>query len=302
MATLQQIQSAFLGLAIGDALGVPVEFLKRAQLQAEPVTDMQGFGTHNQPAGTWSDDSSLTFCLADSLCSGYDLREIATSFLQWYHNARWTAGGVVFDIGNSTRAALQRLLKKFDAAKSGGKSLADNGNGSLMRILPLAFYLQGETMQRRAEIVREVSSITHAHQVSVRCCQYYVEFATLLLQGFEPFQAYQALKVFFSHSVPLARLAMGNIYELPEEEIKSGGYVVETLEAAMWCLLTTHSYEAAVLQAVNLGGDTDTTAAVVGGLAGLWYGLNAIPTKWLVQLVGADRINDLCRRFHQAIA
>lgn len=139
--TLKQIKSALLGVAVGDALGVPVEFKSRQEISQNPVTTMIGYGTHNQPPGTWSDDSSLTFCLAEALTNDFCLDEIGQNFVKWYNENYWTPNGEVFDIGGTTKQAILRIAKGENPELAGSSKETDNGNGSLMRILPLLFYL-----------------------------------------------------------------------------------------------------------------------------------------------------------------
>jgi ADP-ribosylglycohydrolase len=170
-----------LGVAIGDALGVPVEFKNRNYLKENPITDMIGFGTHNQPAGTWSDDSSLTFCLAEALIEGYTIEKSANNLLKWYTENYWTADGDVFDIGNTTLKVSIKLKNGVSANESGLTTEQSNGNGSLMRMSPLIIYLKDEPIETRFRIVKEESSITHAHIVSVIACFYFVEFGIGLL-------------------------------------------------------------------------------------------------------------------------
>lgn len=189
------VHSALFGLAIGDALGVPVEFRERDALKRFPVVDMREYGTHHQSKGTWSDDSSLTFCLADSLCNGYDLNEMAHYFLLWSRGEMWTPHGLVFDIGIATRNAICNISKGEIPLLCGGMDEEDNGNGSLMRILPLAFYLKGEEdVEMVFQKVKEVSSITHAHFRSVFSCFIYVVFAIELLKKTDKWEAYQKTK------------------------------------------------------------------------------------------------------------
>jgi len=307
-----KIQSAFLGVDVGDALGVPVEFQSRESIKNNPVTDMIGYGTYNLPPGTWSDDSSLTFCLAEALTQDFDLQKIANNFVQWYHNNFWTATGFVFDIGIATRQAISRLAKGEKPEFSGGSAETDNGNGSLMRILPLVFYILDKPIVERFDITRKVSSITHGHIRSVIACFYYLEFARQVIAGNEKHVIYKNLQTevtdfLISQSVAseelkhFDRLLRGDIFQLPEDQIQSGGYVLHTLEASIWCLITSHSFEEAVLKSVNLGYDTDTTAAVTGGLAGLIYGYECIPEKWLNSLVKGTNIKELAERLYVKI-
>lgn len=301
------IKSALFGVAVGDALGVPVEFESREEIRREPVTGMTGYGTHDLPPGTWSDDSSLTFCLAEALTQGFDVNAIGLNFVKWHREAFWTAQGEVFDVGTATRKAIDRLARGMQADKAGPVDEASNGNGSLMRILPLMFYMNGMPLTERFEITRQVSSITHGHIRSVIACFYYLEFARKIIEGKDKFDIYREMQTVISghlsallidpaEVVIFDRLLKDDISLLPEEKIQSSGYVIHTLEAAVWCLLTTGSYHEAVLRAVNLGQDTDTTAAVTGGLAGLLYGFDDIPESWIRQTARRKDIEELAER------
>jgi ADP-ribosylglycohydrolase len=296
MSNNAAISSVLLGVAVGDALGVPVEFQPRGSFR---VTDMRGYGTYNQPPGTWSDDTSLTLCLADSLARGFDLPDMAQNFLRWHDQAAFTARGEVFDVGHATGKAVARLRAGAAPEKAGCTGESENGNGSLMRIAPLVFYLSGKPKEERFGITKAVSSITHAHAWSVAACFIYLEYLLKLLDGKEKHAAYAELRSDFQGGCPyidsaaldkFARILRADISALPEAEIRSGGFVVDTLEAALWCFLTTDSYRDAALKAVNLGEDTDTTAAVTGALAGLAYGLDDIPAPWLQALAGYNDI------------
>lgn len=310
---LYAVKSALFGVAVGDALGVPVEFESRADIGLEPVTGMTGYGTYDLPPGTWSDDSSLTFCLAEALTQGFDLETIGRNFVRWHREAFWTAHGEVFDVGNATRIAIDRMVQGSPAGMAGPSDEASNGNGSLMRILPLLFHMNGRPLTERFELTRQVSSITHGHIRSVIACFYYLEFARQIMEGKEKFAIYRDLqRVVSGHLSALLidpaevvifdRLLKYDIHRLPEAEIRSSGYVIDTLEAAVWCLLTTDSYSEAVLRAVNLGQDTDTTAAVTGGLAGLLYGYDAIPSEWITRIARKDDIANLAERLAGKLA
>ena len=301
------IKSALFGVAIGDALGVPVEFKSRETILQKPVTDMIGYGTYNLPSGTFSDDSSMTFCLAEALTHDFDLNRIGENFVKWYHESFWTARGEVFDIGIATREALNRIAKGEQPEFAGSTDASSNGNGSLMRILPLLFYIKGLPISERYEITKKVSSTTHGHIRSVISCFYYLEFARNILLGKDKFEIYQNLQTeirdFLNslsinpHEILLFdRLLKEDISDLAEHEILSSGYVLHSLEASIWCLLTTDNYKEATLKAVNLGEDTDTTAAITGGLAGLLYGFDTIPENWIEQLARKDDIEELAER------
>ena len=317
MKTSKQIRSALVGLAVGDALGVPVEFKSREYLTGNPVVDMVGHGSHDQPIGTWSDDSSMTFCLAETLVKGYDLHDLANRFRNWCYYDYWTPRGVVFDIGIGTSQAISRLEQGVDPILAGGSSEYDNGNGSLMRILPLVFYIKDMHITERFKIVSDVSSVTHRHIRSVLACFIYIEYARLLVEGKDKWLAYremvetvnlflQTQPICSDKEIDIYHRILGTstsnikdilpLWECDESEIRSSGYVVDTLEATFWCLLRENNYADTVLKAVNLGSDTDTTGAVVGGLAGILYGLDAISKQWIGQLCRKDNILDLCDR------
>lgn len=305
------IHGALFGVAIGDALGVPVEFKKREELKARPVKDFEGFQTHNQPPGTFSDDSSLTFCLAETLCTGFDLHNLANRFINWREYGYWTANGDVFDIGMATNQAIGNLMHVTRPQLAGGYEEGSNGNGSLMRIFPLLFYIRDFDIEKRYVTVSDVSSMTHGHIRSVISCFYYVEYALELLKGRDKQTAYSNTAKTVSNFLIgksieqgeidlFAPLLLENIATQHVDSIPSSGYVLATLKAAMYCFLTTDNYADAVLMAVNLGNDTDTTAAVAGGLAGLYYGVDAIPEKWRTEIKRSNDIKDLCDRLAKA--
>jgi len=271
---------------------------------------MRALGTHHQPAGTWSDDSSLTLCLTDSLCNGYNLEDMALKFLQWYNAEIWTPHGRVFDIGIATRQAIYKISKGYTPQLCGGTSEFDNGNGSLMRILPLLFCIKNFPIEKRFDRIKEVSSITHGHIRSVISCFIYLEFLLEILNGVEKFDAYhkmqQTVKHFLDHNPVCSQSEMDkferilnkNIFEFDEEKIGSSGYVLHSLEASLWCFLNSESYSEAVLKAVNLGEDTDTTGAITGGIAGIYYGFENIPEEWISELVRKDDIEKLCEKLY----
>ncbi|MEH2383966.1 MAG: ADP-ribosylglycohydrolase family protein [Nostoc sp.] len=311
MLTAAKTLSGLMGLCVGDALGVPVEFTSRAERVKSPVTTMLGYGTWNQPPGTWSDDSSLSFCLAECLCRGYSLDAIANSFWRWYKEAYWTPRGDVFDIGQTTHTAIMRLKQGVVPHQAGGKVENSNGNGSLMRILPMAYCHRNLTLGELLARVHDVSAITHGHARSQMACGIYISIAVALLegadlqtaylQGLQDIQTIYSVREFLLEKPHFGRVFSGEIAKVPVEEINSGGYVIDTLESSLWCLLNSSSYSEAVLKAVNLGGDTDTTAAVTGGLAGIYYGVENIPQKWINQIARKQDIIYLAERFARAV-
>lgn len=303
-----KVQDALLGVAIGDAVGVPFEFSSSEKMLKNPATDMVGFGTYSQPKGTWSDDSSLTFCLGESLLKGFDLADISRRFIAWKQDGHWTAHGDVFDIGITTAKSINRLREMLEQGNRAGLDGLihegtdhDNGNGSLMRILPLLFYIKGKELDEQWEIIKLVSALTHRHIRAAMCCLIYLKMAEFLLDGIDKEKAYKSTqklildfwrKIDFSELEQdvLRKIIFSDIRNVPEEDIRSGGYVIESIEAAFWCFMKEDSYQSIILRAVNFGHDTDTTAAISGGLAGLYYGTKGIPEHWVSSLVRLDDI------------
>jgi len=302
------LQTILLGTAVADALGVPVEFEPRSSLKENPVTDMREYGTYHLPKGTWSDDTSLALCLAESIVEGLDLNKLALKFIAWKNDNYWTPRGWVFDIGIGTRIAIERLENGEIAELAGGFEESDNGNGSLMRILSLILVTKNLPIDERFNWTKKVSSLTHAHIRSVMACFYYLEFAKKITEGNNKYETYNALQ----HEVTsyfeakeinqkeinlFGRLLKEDIANVEEDDIVSSGYVLDSLEAAIWCIMTTNSYKEATLKAVNLGRDTDTIGAITGGLAAILYGLESIPTEWLNVLARKEDIITLAEKY-----
>ena len=302
-----KVRAGIIGHAIGDALGVPVEFTSRNQLARHPIVDMEGYGTHNMPAGTWSDDTSMEIALLQSLVDKkmFDYTDIMENFRKWWRNGEFTATGKTFDIGGTCAGAICNYVKGMSPSECGEKGERSNGNGSLMRILPVAYVCHDNSIagNDRYELVRKVSSLTHAHEISMLGCFIYVNFVCSLLSGDSLTAAYQKTQQedysMFSDSAREAyhRILIESIASYDEDEISSSGYVLSSLEASLWCLLSTNSYKKAVLKAVNLGGDTDTIGAITGSMAGIYYGYNAIPHEWIDKLQRSDYLLSLCDQF-----
>jgi ADP-ribosylglycohydrolase len=315
MSTLSQndrMAGALWGALAGDALGVPVEFMSREMILKNPVTAMRGHGTHNQPAGTWSDDSSLLLCTVESLaaCSKFDPADLGKRFVRWERDGYWTPHGTVFDIGIATSRAISRLASRTPPEEAGGDDVESNGNGSLMRILPIALWFRTSPAGELATLAQRASSLTHRHPRSQMSCALYCLLVRELLTGTAPADALRtALHAFgrVYHQPPFLgerrhfqRLERGGIEKAPEREIGSSGYVIDTLTASIWCLLTSGSFEETVLKAVNPGSDTDTTGCVAGGLAGALYGLKSIPAEWKNRLARHGEIAALFTKFTAA--
>jgi ADP-ribosylglycohydrolase len=304
---MNKIKSVMFGHAIGDALGVPVEFLNRKILDRNPVVDMMGFGTHNMPTGCWSDDTSMALCALESLANGivnYD--DIMSNFGKWYYDEEFTATNEVFDIGGTCYNAIRNYVEKnHDIHHCGINNINANGNGSLMRIHPFVLYcyynnISGDEFDN---IIATGSALTHAHECSISGCVLYAYVLKELLDNPSKVAIYngisKAKERIGGNARYYDRLINHDIAKFSRNDIKSSGYVVDTLEAAIWCLLTTESYKDCVLKAVNLGEDTDTVAAIAGGLAGALYGMNGIPNYWINKLLKADYIEDMCEKAYE---
>lgn len=316
---MNPITTALLGLSVADAIGVPVEFQTRGELDKNPVTDIRGYGTYNQPPGYFSDDSSLAFGLAESLAMGtFDLTNQANRLINYKLHGYWTPEDQIFDIGMTTSRAIDFLIQKVRDGKEQEfahlRLLAkesDNGNGALMRIFPLYAFLRNQPVEAWFEYIWGHSALTHGHIRSAFCCFLYLRFCAHLQDKVEKTEALkmarrELLTVMGKHKPALGeydaleKLFKADFSYLARTQVQGSGYVVHCLEAALWCLFNTDNYRDAVLKAVNLGQDTDTTACVVGAPAALLYGLEAIPTNWLAALARREEIIALGDRLNAA--
>ena len=307
--------NGIMGVVIGDALGCPVQFESRDEVARHPVTGMRGYGTFNLPEGSWTDDSSLTIALLESIrrVGEIDLGDIMENFMKWLYDGEFTPYGESYDIGRGTMQAINRYKKNRKAKKCGGDEEWNNGNGSLMRIMPACLYCSvmessGMYSDRDAiDVIHSVGGLTHAHIRSNIACGLYFFMAKYILfregslqeriqegltQGFAFYESYLADKENLHYYDRLKDLEA--FKSLPADKIKSTGYVVDALEAAVWSLITTDSFDQALLKAVNLGDDTDTVGAIAGGLAGLYYGYDSIPEDWLSAIKRREWIEEMC--------
>ncbi len=308
---IEIVKGAIFGLAVADALGVPVEFESREKLQKNPVDKMLGFGSHAVPKGTWSDDTSMALCTLNSIAQKgkIDLVDNILEFSKWAEDGYMTPHGEMFDIGRTTLTSLRKYWKSNNVYTCGGKLDYDNGNGSLMRIIPVSLYNHFKNLSKKESIrnVHEVSALTHAHERSLIACGIYDFIVRELIKSPEKASVNIALKKAQKHYADYKEIKRyDRIFDeafvnININQIKSSGYVVDTLEAAIWCLLNTDNYKDCVLKAVNLGEDTDTVGAIAGGLAGILYGYDSIPKEWKNTLVKSDMISKLCEKFVKGI-
>ena len=309
---MSSVRNGIYGLCVADALGVPAESRTRADLEQNPITEMVGGGIHGQPSGYWSDDSSMTLCLADSIgqVGYYHTHDIMARFDDWCCNGAYSPGGKRFDIGNTCAWAIDRYQKGVTPALCGSNKMNENGNGSLMRILPMAFVLYQKygihiTGSKRAmEDIHKISGLTHRHPLAQSACGVYLAIALRILDGFslknairegtqdalQWYSRHERFQIVLNYWERIA--APDDLAALPKAAIYSGGFVVETMETALWALMNTDSYRECVLTCVNMGYDADSTAAVAGGLAGLYYGYNSIPAEWVNALAAKEIIEE----------
>lgn len=302
-----------MGVVVGDALGVPVEFNERQELRNDPVETMRGYGSFNLPAGSWSDDTSMTLATLDSLKKGFNRHDIMRKFISWIRQAEYTPFGNVFDVGNICYRAIAKYELLGDIEHCGCDKDYENGNGSLMRILPACLYFyqkqkeEGMSDEEALEHIHAVSALTHAHIRSLIACglYYFITKSILNNEGTLMERLQMGVQTAFSFYKRVDADAdelnhfkrirdLKELSVVPEDDIRSTGYVVDTLEAALWCLINTGSYKTCTLQAVNLGDDTDTVSAIAGGLAGLYYGYEDIPKEWLDTIQKREWIEEMC--------
>ena len=302
-----------MGVILGDALGCPVQFMSREEIAgraAGAVTGMESGGVFRMPEGTWTDDSSMELATLDSIREqgDVDLEDIMTRFVDWYEDGAYTPFGISFDVGNTCSMAIEKFEREHDAISCGETSERSNGNGSLMRIMPACLYAYDRKLPaaEAVKVVHEIGGLTHNHlRAKIACGLYYFCVKALLDgngspgermqhgldEGFAFYEKDRANGVELSCYGRLRDLR--ELAEVPETEIKSTGYVVDSMEAAIWSLLRTDSFKDCLLMAVNLGDDSDTIGAIAGGLAAIYYGYNSIPEEWLAVIQKRDWIEEM---------
>lgn len=296
-----KFKGALLGLAVGDAVGTTVEFMSPDMFY--PVTDMTGGGPFNLEAGQWTDDTSLALCLAMSLNEfGYNVHDQMNKYVQWMDEGYMSSNGRCFDIGFTTRNALNDY-KDLGDPYSGEPSSHAAGNGSLMRLAPVPMYFHDDSIEEAIAHSGDSSRTTHGALTCIDACRYFGSLIFKALNGADKEEILSngcgtELFGYFSHKSnklcpEILEIAMGSYKIKQPPEIKGSGYVVKSLEAALWAFYNTDNFKDAVLDAVNLGDDADTTAAICGQIAGAYYGMEGIPSDWLDKLTMKYEIEEM---------
>lgn len=297
MNIAERFRGCLLGLAVGDAIGTTVEFRSRGTFQ--PVTDMIGQGPFNLKPGEWTDDTSMALCLATSLISvgGFEPGDQMDRYCDWFEHGYLSSTGECFDIGDTVRQALNRYRVTRDPF-SGSTNPMSAGNGSIMRLAPVPmFYYPDRDLVVHYSV--ESSRTTHGAPACLEACALLGDILFQALSGADKEKMLGATDPARFASDSVRGIARGEYQAKSGTDIRGTGYVVECLEAALWCFWHTSSFESAILTAANLGDDADTTAAVCGQVAGAFYGLAAIPDRWLKQLVMRKEIEELADRLNR---
>lgn len=309
---MSKFVDAIIGHAVGDAMGVPTEFCMREKLLKNPVTEMISSLKVGQPAGSWSDDTSMEICTIESYleCNKFDYSDIMQKWTAWINEGKYTANGDTFDVGRTCLSAIRRFSQGINPVDCGLKDEMSNGNGSLMRILPVALYSYSKNLSDKEiiNLTNDISSLTHNHDTSKLGCYIYVKFVIALLQGKSKEEAYELIQkldysMYDKNSIEkYNRILNNNITDYKLYEISSKGYVVDTLECALWILMNAKNYRETILSSTNIGNDTDTVGAIAGSMAGIIYGVNSIPSSWLNKLLRKDYLINLALSFEKLIS
>ena len=299
METSDRFRGCLLGLAVGDAVGTTVEFMPRHTFP--PVTGMTGAGPFNLKPGEWTDDTSMVLCLATSLIesAGFDARDQMERYSRWYHQGYLSSNGRCFDIGNTCRSALQRYQATGDPF-SGSPDPYSAGNGSIMRLAPAPLYYYPDR-EATLHFSAESSRTTHGAPECLDACRLLGDVLYRALSGVQKRSVLLESPAETFQTAAIQALARGDYLEKTESQVRGTGYVVQSLEAALWSFWITDSFEQAVLTATNLGDDADTTAAICGQVAGAFYGAEGIPGHWLAKLVMGAEITALADRLYDKL-
>lgn len=298
---IDRYRGSLLGLAVGDALGSTLEFKSPGTF--EPIEDMVGAGPFQLQAGQWTDDTSLALCLAESLieCREFNPVDQLERYVQWFRKGHWSSTGKCFDIGGTTRDALLRF-EQTQNPYCGSIDTDSAGNGSIMRLAPIPLFFANDPLDA-IEKSRDSSRTTHQAKASVDACRYLGALIVGALSGVSKeilLSAHYTPVAGYWERNPLVpeidEIAEGSFKHRQPPEISGTGYAVKSLEAALWAFQNSSSFKEGCLMAINLGNDADTTGAVYGQLAGVFYGESGIPKEWISKITFHEQIADLAEK------
>lgn len=302
---------SIIGHAVGDAMGVPTEFCIREYLLKNPVKEMIESDKTGQPAGSWSDDTSMEIGTIDLFIQNkeFNYDDIMHKWEEWINEAKYTANNDTFDVGRTCLRAIRNHSLGTEPLKCGIYGEQSNGNGSLMRILPVALYSYYRKLDVNEiiKLTNELSSLTHKHDISKLGCYIYVRYIMFLLDGKNKNEAYELIKTldystYDEYAISkYERILKNDIASYTIDNILSTGYVVDTLECALWILLNANSYKETIIATTNIGNDTDTIGAIAGSMAGIIYGYDSIPTSWIDKLMRKDYLIGLASDFEKEV-
>ena len=321
------VVDGLVGQAVGDAFGVPVEFLNRDEVRKIELRDMIGNDCPIHftsrwigliPSGSWSDDTSMTVAAMSSIIKQkgiIDYNDIMRQFLEWWDNGKYSSLDFPFGLGRNINDALQRYRDGVPALDCGGKNVMDNGNGALMRIFPFSIYCIANAFSEddTLTVIRQAAGITHGHEINAMSCFIYTLFLDECIRTRNPWKAYQTSILYhteyfkrkFSEDAVRAHETLCTKFQqrsFNPDSIMESGYVVDSLMIAIYSLLHTNNYEDAIRMAVNFGYDTDTNAAITGSIAGAIYGQDQIPERWLNHIRKKDDLITLGYQFSEILA
>lgn len=291
MEQLDRYKGCLLGLAVGDAVGTTVEFKPRGSF--EPVTNMVGGGPFNLEVGQWTDDTSMALCLGQSLidCGGFNAKDQMSKYCEWHKNGYMSSNGICFDIGNTTSNALNKFHQSSNPY-CGLESPWASGNGGIMRLSPVPM-VYADNVKELIQFCSASSRTTHASNECIESAQLFGIMVRDALAGYPKHAIFENDNSARFNEPKVIDISNNGFIDKTINEIKGSGYVIESLEASLWCFYHTDNFKDAILTAVNLGDDADTTAAITGQIAGAYYGVDGIPKEWLDKLCQKDMIEDM---------
>ena len=306
---MYRVKEGIIGCAVGDAFGYSSKGQERDELLNKPVLKMLPSIKNGIPKGSWSDSTSLTLATMNSICKkNIDYNDIAECCVSWITSNKYCSVNESFGIGKTTLKSLIKYTKReLPAAKCGSLEFEENGNSSLKMILPFAYYFTALKVSRKDmfEVIKNVCSITHRQEISICACYIYFNYLLFIMNNNNKFTALKKIKTLdysmFSNKTLdfFSRILIGNLDELEIDEIRSSSFVVDTLEAGLWCFIKGDNYKNSVIGSANIGGDTSSISAITGTLSALYYGIDSIPKQWINDLRKYDYLVELSENYEK---